>query len=468
MKYFKIKPTLLLVAILGLQACSVFENKEVVDPNSPSVESVLTNANASQLNQLGIGVQSAMRNGFPNLRLVAGSIGREVYNLSSTEVTWVTELLGTTNGGFNNNTGFNASYNDFSQTRRRAEIFQRSATNSTFITEAQKNGIRGFANTIQAWTMLKNINMQYKNGIRISFSDLSAPGDLLKPGPFVTYEAGLTEIKRLLDLGATQLDAAGTTPFAFTMTSGWAGFAIPSDFKKFNRAIAAEVCLYQKDWNGAATNIAPGSSFLNLAGPLTTGPVFTYSTTSGDLTNTSYKIKNDIASPVVAQAKFITDAEAGDTRVVTGTTAKVAKRTSDRSFSGLVGSYDVFMYASNISPVSIMRNEELILIYAEAQIQINTPASLALAVTALDAVRTGAGLPKLAVAKPAVIGNQALLITEMLNQRRYSLFYEGHRWFDMRRYDLLSTLPNDLPTSLVYTQLIRPFAEVQWDAKNPQ
>jgi hypothetical protein len=465
MKHFKIKSTLVLVALLGLQACSVFENKEVVDPNSPSVESVLTNANATQLGQLGIGVQSAMRNGLPNFRLVTGSIGREIYNLSSTEVTWVTELLGTTNGGFNTNTNFNASYNDFSQTRRRAEIFQRSATNSTFITEAQKNGIRGFCNTVQAWTMLKNINMQYKNGIRISFSDLNAPGDLLKPGPFVTYEAGLTEIRRLLDLGATQLDGAGAT-FAFTMTSGWAGFAIPSDFKKFNRAVAAETALYQKDWTGALTAI--NSSFLNLAGALTTGPVFTYSTTSGDQTNTSYKAKNDIASPVVAQAKFVTDAEPGDTRVVTGATAKVAKRTSDRSFAGLVGSYDVYMYPSNIAPVSIMRNEELILIYAEAQIQINTPASLALAVIALDAVRTGAGLPKLAVAKPAVIGNQALLITEMLNQRRYSLFYEGHRWFDMRRYDLLSTLPNDLPTSLVYTQLIRPFAEVQWDAKNPQ
>jgi len=465
MKHFKIKSTLVLVALLGMQACSVFENKEVVDPNSPSVESVLTNANATQLGQLGIGVQSAMRNGLPNFRLVTGSIGREIYNLSSTEVTWVTELLGTTNGGFNTNTNFNASYNDFSQTRRRAEIFQRSATNSTFITEAQKNGIRGFCNTVQAWTMLKNINMQYKNGIRISFSDLNAPGDLLKPGPFVSYEAGLAEIRRLLDLGATQLDGAGTT-FAFTMTSGWAGFAIPSDFKKFNRAVAAETALYQKDWTGALTAI--NASFLNLTGPLTTGPVFTYSTTSGDLTNTSYKAKNDIASPVVAQAKFITDAEPGDTRVVTGATAKVAKRTADRSFAGLVGSYDVYMYPSNIAPVSIMRNEELILIYAEAQIQINTPASLALAVIALDAVRTGAGLPKLAIAKPAVIGNQAALITEMLNQRRYSLFYEGHRWFDMRRYDLLSTLPNDLPTSLVYTQLIRPFAEVQWDAKNPQ
>lgn len=462
MKYYKIKPALLLAGtLMVLQSCSVFENKEVVDPNSPSVESVLTNANAAQIGQLGIGVQSAMRNGFPNLRLVAGSIGREVYNLSSTETTWVTELLGTTNGGFNNNTNFNGSYNDFSQTRRRAEILQRSASNSTALTEAQKNSVRGFCNTIQAWTMLKNINMQYQNGIRISFSDLNAPGDMLKPGPFVTYTAGLTEIKRLLDLGATQLSAAGTT-FAFTMTAGWAGFATPTDFRKFNRAVAAEVAIYQKDWAGSLTALT--ESYLNLTGSLTVGPVFTYSTSAGDLTNTSFKARNDIASPVVAQAKFISEAEPGDTRVTT----KTSKRTTARSFAGLVGEYDVFMYATNTTPVSIMRNEELVLIYAEAQIQLGTVAGLAEGVRALNIIRASAGLPALAVAKPTILTNQPALITEMLNQRRYSLFYEGHRWFDMRRYDLLNTLPNDLPTAKVYTQLIRPFAEVQWDLKNPQ
>lgn len=465
MKHFKIKTSVLLTgALLMLQACSVFETKQIIDPNSPSVETVLTNASAAQLDQLGIGVQSTMRNGFSNLRLVAGSIGREIYNLSSTETTWVTELLGTTNGGFNNNTGFNSSYADFSQTRRRAELFQRSATNTSSISETQKNSIRGFCNTVQAWAMLKNLNMQYQNGIRISFSDLATPGDLLKPGPFVSYDVALAEIKRLLDLGATQLDAGGAA-FAFTMTSGWAGFSTPATYKKFNRAIAAEVALYQKDWNGALTALS--GSFLSVGGPITTGPVFTYSTTAGDMTNPTFKVKNDIASPVVAQNLFITEAEAGDTRVF-GATAKVAKRTTTRSFAGLIGEYDVFMYPNNTAPISIMRNEELILMYAEAKIQVGTPTSLAEAVTALDAIRISAGLPTLAVAKPAVIGDKAKLIDEMLNQRRYSLFYEGHRWFDMRRYDRLNQLPNDLPTAKVYVQMIRPFAEVQWDLKNPQ
>ncbi|MDB4923993.1 RagB/SusD family nutrient uptake outer membrane protein [Mucilaginibacter sp.] len=462
MKYFKIKSHILLIGVLFmLPACSVFETKKVVDPNLPSQESVLTNATAVQLNELGVGLQSVMRNGIQNYRLVTGSIGREMYNLSSVELTWTTELLGTTNGGFSLTTGFNASYDDFSQTRRRAELFMRGANASTALNETQKNSIRGFCNTVEAYVMLKNLNMQYQNGIRISFTDLNTPGDLLKPGPFVSYDAALTEIKRLLDLGNTQLASAGTA-FAFPMTTGWAGFSTPTTFSTFNRGLAAEVMMYQKDWNGMLT--ALGASFMNLSGPLTTGPVFTFSTTSGDIFNPLYQQKNTTSAPMVAQALFISQAEAGDTRVP----AKVALRTTPRVLNGLTGAYDVYMYPTNTSPISILRNEELILMYAEAQIQLNTPTSLIAGAAALDVIRVASGLPTLAIAKPTVLGNQAALITEMLNQRRYSLFFEGHRWFDMRRYNLLSTLPNDLPTAKVYTQLIRPFAEVQWDAKNPQ
>jgi hypothetical protein len=334
----------------------------------------------------------------------------------------------------------------------------RSANNSTAISAAQKLGIDGFCNTVEAYCMLNLANMQYQNGIRISYSDLNAPGDLLKPGPFVTYTAALTEIKRLIDLGATQLSSAGTA-FAFPMTSGWAGFSTPTTFLTFNQAVGARVAMYQSDWSGTLTYL--NNSFLNLNGAVTTGPVFTFSTTSGDIINPLYQQTNTTISPIVVQNTFITDAETGDTRV----TSKVMKRTTPRSFGGIIGNYDVFMYPSSVSSVSIIRNEELILMYAEANIQLG---QLSVAVPALDVIRTSAGLQPLAVAKPTIITDQAALITELLNQRRYSLFYEGHRWFDMRRYNLLSTLPeNDVTNEKMFVQMIRPFAEVQWDAKNP-
>ncbi len=454
--------SLLFLACLGLPTgCGFFKVDDTIDPNNPTVESVLTNASRIQLNQLGVGVQSALRNGYSNYYLVAGSIGRELYNLASTELTWTTELLGSTNGGFSATTLFNGYYAEFAQTRRRAEVFIQSAEQSATggpdaLTDAQKGGIRGFSNTVKGLVMLNLLNMQYKNGIRIAFTDLVSPGDMLKPGPFVTYEQSLAEIRRLLDEGAAQLAAAGTE-FAFPMTSGYAGFNTPATFRRFNRGLTARVAMYQKDWPGMLATLS--ESALSLTGPLTTGPVFTYSITAGDLTNPFYQLPNTTNSPVVAQASLLTDAEAGDTRV----TRKLVKRTTPRTLNGLIGTHDAALYASNVAPVSILRNEELVLMQAEALIQTNR---LPEAVAALNVVRAGAGLPPLATAKPAIVGNQAALIDELLNQRRYSLWYEGHRWFDIRRYGRLDKLPNDQPNHKVYEQLIRPFAEVQWDAKN--
>ena len=457
---FSIKHTLLFASLTFLApSCSFFEVEDSIDPNNPAIESFVSNASRIQINQLGIGVQSAMRNGLSNFILVSGSIGREAYNLASTELTWTTELLGSTNGGFSATTLFNGYYADYAQTRRRAEIFKVSAENAApgALTDAEKQGIRGFTATVKAYTMLIMLNMQYKNGIRTKFSDLYSPGDMLKPGPFVSYEEGLAEIKKLLDEGATQLSGGGSA-FAFTMTSGYAGFNTPETYRKFNRALAARTAMYQKDWTGLVT--ALNDSFFSLNGSLTTGPFFTYSTTSGDAANPLYQQLNTTASPRVAQDLFVTQAEAGDTRV-----KKVVKRTSARALSGIIGNYDVYLYTSNIAPISIIRNEELILMYAEAMIQTG---KLADAVTALNKIRTAASLPTLEVAKPTIINNKDALIDELLTQRRYSLYTEGHRWFDMRRYDRLSQLPNDQPNHKVYDQLIRPFAEVQWDAKNPQ
>jgi hypothetical protein len=127
--------------------------------------------------------------------------------------------------------------------------------------------------------------------------------------------------------------------------------------------------------------------------------------------------------------------------------------------------YEVSMYASNTSNFSIIRNEELVLMYAEAMIQTN---KLADAVKALDLVRTSSGLQALATAKPTIVANKDLLIDEVLNQRRYSLFFEGHRWFDMRRYNRLDKLPNDATNHKVYDKMPRLQSEVDWDLRNPQ
>jgi hypothetical protein len=391
---------------------------------------------------------------------ITSGIGRETYHAQATDNRWQTEILGTRDidpAGI-----FNQPYTGFASTRRRAEVFAKAAETSTVLTEEQKQGIRGFANTVKAYVLLNQVNLQGDNGIRISFTDLAAPGDMLKPGKFVTYTEALTEIRKLVDTGDTQLASAGNS-FAFTMTSGYTGFTTPANYRKFNRALAARVAMYQKDWAGMAA--AVNASFFSLTGSLTTGPVFTYSIAAGDVVNPFFRVKNDPNRPDIVQPLFLTDAEAGDKRVVAKTVARATPRTV-ATMVGKIFTHEASpMYASNTTSASIIRNEELVLMYAESQIQLG---NLAEGVKALDVIRVSAGLPTLAVAKPTIVGSKDLLITELLNQRRYSLFFEGHRWFDIRRYNLLAQLPLDAPNHKVFDKMPRPQNEVDWDVRNPQ
>ena len=80
---------------------------------------------------------------------------------------------------------------------------------------------------------------------------------------------------------------------------------------------------------------------------------------------------------------------------------------------------------------------------AEANIGLGNRAA---AIADLNFVRTNAGgLPPLAA------DFSGDLITEVLYDRRYSLFFEyGHRWVDARRYNRLGELRKQLPTHRVF------------------
>ena len=103
----------------------------------------------------------------------------------------------------------------------------------------------------------------------------------------------------------------------------------------------------------------------------------------------------------------------------------------------LIGTHDVFIYDSNIAPVPVMRNEELILLSAEA----NHIADPTAAVAAIDVIRLAAGLSD--YASTGLGTSPSELLDEILRQRRYSLYGEGHRWVDLRRFGRLDELPLD-------------------------
>ena len=100
-------------------------------------------------------------------------------------------------------------------------------------------------------------------------------------------------------------------------------------------------------------------------------------------------------------------------------------------------------YASNVAPVPWVKNEELILLRAEANYALGNRAA---AIQDLNFVRVHSG--GLAPLPDDYAGD---LVDEILYNRRYSLFFEyGHRWVDARRYGRLDQLTRALPSHRVF------------------
>ena len=116
----------------------------------------------------------------------------------------------------------------------------------------------------------------------------------------------------------------------------------------------------------------------------------------------------------------------------------------------LTSDYTFVRYESVEAPIPIIRNAELILLQAEAFAQ----AGGGDATEGINAIRNAAGLDDY-----DGDSDSGSLIDEILEQRRYELYGEGHRWIDVRRYDRLGTLPIDRAGDDVWTQFPIPFAE---------
>lgn len=425
---------ILLVTVFAFSFSSC--KKDYGNLNSPTVEEFLNNASKDQLNNLVSATESAMR---INLGLYlddVGVIGREMYRFSTGDPRYTTDLLGAADAHLES-TGFYIINTWASRYRvvKNCNLLVEAASRSTFITDTEKKGYSGFAKTIKAYQLLLTLNLTQDNGIRI---DVSNPDQL---GPFVNYEEALTAIATLLDEGKTDLTGAQV---AFPLSSGFAGFNTAEGLKKLNRALAARVAVYRKQWPAALT--ALNESFYNSNGNFNTGVYHVFGTGSGDQLNPAFFPQNQAGDVRLAHPSYAANIEANDDRI-----NKASMRDAVASYQGLSSNRDVWIYNSSTSSVPIIRNEELILINAEANIQAN---NLPAAVTALNIIRNGHNLPDYSGTV-----SQAALIDEMLKQRRYSLFFEGHRWVDIRRYNRLNTLPVDRAEDDIWSKFPLPSTE---------
>ena len=272
MKLYKLKHILFIPCLLVMLVFSSCELEEVVDPNGVSVGFLNQNLSEQGVVELSTGVLEQMRRGYGTYLSSVGSVGRECYRFDA-DPRNTQDLLGVNGMSLDNNTFYlTAPYNSFYSTVKNANLLLEALDNTSSISDAEKEGCRGFAKTVKAFQLSLALNMLHDNGIRIDVAD---PDNL---GAFVDRATAYTQIRSLLDEGIGHLNNAGSE-FVFTLP-GFEGFDTPATFAQVNRAIAARIAIYQENWAEVLTLL--NSSFIDEAGSLDAGPNHAYSNAGGD------------------------------------------------------------------------------------------------------------------------------------------------------------------------------------------
>lgn len=444
---------LFLLTILAITSCQI---EEVVDPNNPSLAGVLNNASKAELRSMVTGLEARHRDYFTNATQMFGSFGREVAPFFASDPRFGSDWYGdeTYPDFFSSNGTFLTPY----QAVKQANVLIGSVANTTVLTAEEAAGYNGVAKTIKAYQLIWPLMQQYENGIRIDVEDP------LNPGPVEDFDVALQYIRDLLDEAKADLQDAGSS-FDFTLTMG---FSSPAEFLTVNRAIAARVALYDGDYTAALAALA--ESFLDLnvnsstAEKMNIGPVHVYGN-SPDVNNPLYYVRDaPTTTLLVVHPAMVEDLLPGDARG-----SKFYQRTNIVTYGpiGFPGEYQDNRWVTNTDPIPFIRNEELILIYAEAQVFAAAGDNMN-AETAINVVRNTWGLGNYDVTGKT----DDQILEEILFQRRYSLWAEaGHRWIDLRRTDKLDTDHVDLREREpgddgLISQVTPRASETNWDENN--
>jgi len=444
--------------IAGMAACNS-ERLNIPNYNQPTTEGLSKDPSAVQL--LSSGILDGVRDGFAGVNRDFGIFGREVYNYFPTDGRNVSNyLVGIPGPQRLDPAGFaSGNWTIHYQNQRNAVQLVDLVGVSAFSTE-QKSAVSGFAKTFQALELLYIIISRDTLGAPVDI-----PADPNSPAEFVSRDSVYKFISAKLDEAATELQAGGTA-FPITLNTGFTGFSTPATFLQFNRGLAARVLAYRGSLGcGAACYTqaltALGASFVSPVGGATSladldrGPYNLYSTAAGDTPNANSFAQQNY---IFAHASIQADAQSGPSGIDARYTRKVvplAAPVAPPSNLNINATHRFTIWATPNSPAAIIRNEELMLIRAEANIFTNNFAPALQDINNIRSVSGGLG--------PTAFATQAAGLTALLYEKRYSLLFEGQRWNDYRRFGLLAQLPLDQPGQFVAK--VMPIPQGECDAR---
>lgn len=366
----------------------------------------------------------------------AGIFARDVYRIDASEPRFVQETLGGNPdpGSF---AGGGAWTNYYVAIRSENTIIQALANvAANQFSTSEITATRGFLRTMKAIEYWRVIEMHDTVGATIQTDDASAVT------PIRCKTAVLAYIASLLDSANADFTAAGaSTVIPFALPSGFTVFgrdySVVSNLVLFNRAWKGKVDFYRgmdhqnpqqalfptaiaeltTALGGAAPGAVPKADFKN-------GVYYVFVPSGSEAT------PNTISDPKIGLSPKVTDSvQVGDTRaskIVPRSTLSGFGLSTSLTYVGAVAST-----ANQAAPLAILRDEELVLLRAQAEIEAG---QLANAILDINDVRTNYGLA------PVAPPDKTRAINALLYEKRFSLLFEGpQRLDDLRAYSRLNS-----------------------------
>jgi hypothetical protein len=429
----------------GLVLAAGCSDTIVATENLPSADALngpLTVANAQVLTLGVLANDRALIRADLTYLVLTEVYARDAYRIDPNEPRYVTETLtGTPDpGGFSGSGGWTNGY----VTLRAAQtLLEKLPTASSEISAAQRSAMAGFLRTIKALEYYRLLELRDANGIVLQ------PADPAAVGTIICKTAALNYIAALLDSANTDLATAGAgTNLPVTLPTGFTAFgrnySNVANLVKLNRGLKGKVDVYRALDNAATRSARLADAITELTAALggaapgavpasqfKTGAYVTF--VAGGTENAANPLFDNL---IGVNPKAVTAFDSLDPGKVDARRSKIIPFSSGKTIAGSGVSTNLTYAgastangANQTAPIAILRDEEVVLLRAQAYIESNN-----LAAATLDLNSVHQAYQPTALAPADVAEARRLLLLE----KRFSLFFEGpQRLVDLRAYNLL-------------------------------
>lgn len=457
----------LLAGVFIVAGC---KDSTAVNPkDAPEAEALAGELTRGSLQTLAIAQLAADRQTFVGTGsaypILANIYARDIYRLDPSEPRYLNETIVSApdRGSFAGGGGWAGQY----VTIRQSNTLLTALANPRpgVFTAAELSAIRGFAQTYKAIAYYRLVEMRDTIGVALQGDD---PNNIT-PLPIICKKDMNNYVAALLDSANTNLVAAGNIAFPWSaFPTGMFGFGRDyrrvQNFILFNRGWKGKVDLYRgldhqapqpalfttaiaeltQALGGAAPGAVPSSSFA-------TGMYYVFVPAGTEAAPNPYSDTRIGINPALDSVR------AGDTRA-----NKIVNRASAATIQGITLTKTLLRSvpstANQSAPIAALRDEELVLLRAQAEFEAGQFVNGYLD---LNSVHTFYGLAPYGV---SVDINQAR--SDLLYDKRYSLLGEGvQRLVDLRAYSRLNATyyPKQTATDAYNTAF--PIPKAEFDAR---